>query len=59
MENFLLEAEGGSRKLYPDFYGTFKTVLKIIDVSYRAEISEDTRARKIYNTSHTQLLKFH
>ena len=56
-KNLSLEDGSGSRKLNPKFCGPFKIIEKITEVTYRLELSEPMKARKIHDAFHISLLK--
>ena len=56
-KNLSLEDGSGSRKLNPKFCGPFKILEKITEVTYRLELSEPMKARRIHDAFHTSLLK--
>ena len=56
-KNLSLEDGSGSRKLHPKFCGPFHIIEKINDVTFRIDLSEPMKARRIHDTFHVSLLK--
>ena len=56
-KNLLLEDGRGSRKQNQKIYGLFNILGKITDGTYRLELSDPKKDRKIHDTFHTSLLK--
>ena len=56
-KNLSLEDSNGMRKLNPKFYGPFKILETITEVTLRVELSEHMKGRKIHDAFHVSLLK--
>ena len=56
-KNLSIEDGSGMRKLHPKFCGPFKIAEKINEVTFRLNLSEPMKARKIHDAFHTSLLK--
>ena len=56
-KNLSLEDGSGNRKLHPKFCGLFKITHRINEVTFRLDLSEPMKARKIQNASHVSLLR--
>ena len=56
-KNLSLEDGCGMRKLNPKFCGPFKILEKVTDVTYRLQLSQPMKTRKIHDAFHTTLLK--
>ena len=55
--NLSPEDDSGSRKLYPKICCPFKILERPAGFTYRLELSEPMKARKIHDVFHTSLVK--
>ena len=56
-KNLSIEDVSGKRKLYHKFYGPFKIIEKINNVSFWLELSEPMKARRIHDAFRCSLFK--
>ena len=56
-KNLSLEDGSGNRKLHPKFCGPFKIMHRINEVTFRLDLSEPMKAKKIHNAFHVSLLR--
>lgn len=56
-KNLKLEAGTTTRKLHPKYCGPFRVLKEITPVSYKLDISEPMKAKRIHDTFHVSLLR--